>query len=186
MKEILLHHCCAPCSFAVTRLLEEMFRVQSFWYNPNIHPADEHGKRKDSLARFVAESGGSLLEGPEESVESWIERWQASGLDRCRFCYALRLQEAARSAKQLGFGSFSTTLLASPYQKHELIREAGLRAANDAGIQFVYRNFRPFYYEGKDEARRRGAYMQKYCGCIFSRKEREEEQERKNKGERAR
>jgi predicted adenine nucleotide alpha hydrolase (AANH) superfamily ATPase len=164
------------------RLLAGEFRVESFWYNPNIHPGDEHDRRKDSLVRLVADAGLPFHEGPAESMESWIERWQTSGLDRCRFCYAVRLREAARTARRLAIGSFSTTLLASPYQKHDLIRELGMQAAADEEVAFVYRDFRPVYYEGKNEAWRRGSYMQKYCGCLYSRQERETQRQKRAAG----
>jgi hypothetical protein len=162
-------------------LLSSEFRVQSFWYNSNIHPVDEYAKRKDSLVRYVKQSGFQLHEGPEESMESWVERWRVSGLERCSFCYTTRLYEAALTAARLGIGSFSTTLLVSPYQKHEIIRDIGTQAAHESGVSFIYRDFRQFFHEGKNQARAGGAYMQKYCGCIFSRQQREEERRVKEK-----
>ncbi len=92
--------------------------------------------------------------------------------NRCSFCYKIRLIKTANRAIQEGFDAFTTTLLVSPYQKHELIREIGGKIGKDLSVEFVYRHFRPGFYEGKNEAKRLDLYSQKYCGCIFSEKER--------------
>lgn len=82
------------------------------------------------------------------------------------------LKEAARAAKEGDFPAFSTTLLVSPWQKHELIAEIGREMAEKYGVQFLYRDFRPGFRVGRARAREMGLYSQKYCGCIFSEKER--------------
>jgi predicted adenine nucleotide alpha hydrolase (AANH) superfamily ATPase len=179
MERLLLHHCCAPCSVNVVPRLAAEFDLASFWYNPNIHPDDEHGNRKASLVQLTKSAGLELFCGPNETMEQWIERYTSSGIERCRFCYISRLTETARAAKKQGIGRFSTTLLSSPYQKHDLIKEIGSQVQETENVIFVYRDFRPSYYEGKNEARSRGYYMQKYCGCIFSRQERENERARR-------
>ncbi|MBS6511702.1 MAG: epoxyqueuosine reductase QueH, partial [Clostridiales bacterium] len=79
---------------------------------------------------------------------------------------------AAKYAAEHGFASFSTTLLISPYQNHELLRQTGERAAEQYGVSFLYRDFRPYFKEGQQRAREMELYMQKYCGCIFSEEER--------------
>ena len=71
-----------------------------------------------------------------------------------------------------GRGAFTTTLLVSPYQKHDLIREVGERVAKETGIPFYYVDFRPGWHEGVRISRERQMYRQPYCGCIFSEKER--------------
>ncbi|MDR2542679.1 MAG: epoxyqueuosine reductase QueH, partial [Treponema sp.] len=60
--------------------------------------------------------------------------------------------------------------LISPYQDHELIKLVAEEAASKYSIEFLYRDFRPFFREGQAIARSKKMYMQKYCGCIFSRK----------------
>ena len=82
------------------------------------------------------------------------------------------MDAAAKHAAENGFDSFTTTLLISPYQKHEEICSAALAAAKEHGVEFLYRDFRPLFREGQNEARERGLYMQKYCGCIFSEEDR--------------
>ncbi len=92
--------------------------------------------------------------------------------ERCRYCYRMRLDSTACVARRENFGSFSTTLLYSIYQAHDLIREVGEEVAQDHGIPFVYRDFRPGWEEGVRRSKELGLYRQKYCGCIFSERER--------------
>ena len=92
--------------------------------------------------------------------------------DRCEKCYDVRLEKAAAYAAENGFDSFTTSLLISPYQKHDLIAEVAQRKAEKYGVEFLYRDFRPYFREGQKKAREAGYYMQKYCGCIFSEEER--------------
>ena len=91
---------------------------------------------------------------------------------RCGKCYEMRLFETARQAKELGFDSFTSSLFISPYQNHELMRETAERAAMEYGVEFLYRDFRPYFHAGQDKAKELGFYMQKYCGCVFSEEER--------------
>jgi predicted adenine nucleotide alpha hydrolase (AANH) superfamily ATPase len=89
------------------------------------------------------------------------------------------MDKGAAYLKQIlphGFESFSTTLLISPYQNHDLLRKAGEEAAKRYGVAFLYRDFRPLFREGQRQAREMGLYMQKYCGCIFSEEERYQKQ----------
>jgi predicted adenine nucleotide alpha hydrolase (AANH) superfamily ATPase len=92
--------------------------------------------------------------------------------NRCAYCYRIRLARTAALARERGFDAFSTTLLISPYQNHELLVQTAQDAAEEYGVEFLYRDFRPRFREGQAEARRLGLYMQKYCGCIFSEEER--------------
>jgi predicted adenine nucleotide alpha hydrolase (AANH) superfamily ATPase len=91
---------------------------------------------------------------------------------RCAYCYDVRMQAVAQYAAEAGFSHFTTTLLISPYQKHELLRESAQRAAEAFGVAFLYRDFRPLFRDGQKKARETGCYMQKYCGCVFSEEER--------------
>ena len=70
------------------------------------------------------------------------------------------------------FTAFSTTLLVSPYQDHDGICRAAERLAEQYGVPFLYRDFRPGFRQGQAAARERGLYMQKYCGCVFSEEDR--------------
>ena len=89
--------------------------------------------------------------------------------NRCvKYCYRVRLEQTAKYAKENGYDTFSTTLLISPYQNHEALIEVAKTMAEKYGIEFLYRDFREGFREGQNKARELGLYMQKYCGCIFS------------------
>jgi predicted adenine nucleotide alpha hydrolase (AANH) superfamily ATPase len=168
MKKLLLHHCCAPCSFGVYDNLAKDFMVESFWFNPNIHPAGEHDKRKDSLEKYLKKFSKTLYIQENIAQEQWLKNIPL-GVERCRYCYSLRLNKTAQQACELKIPCISTTLLASPYQKHDILKEIGFETAKNYGLEFVYRDFRQNYYTGKNAAREAGMYMQKYCGCVYSR-----------------
>ena len=89
--------------------------------------------------------------------------------NRCvKYCYRVRLEQTAKYAKEHGYDTFSTTLLISPYQNHEALKQIGEEMAQKYNLKFLYRDFRPGFREGQAEARELGLYMQKYCGCVFS------------------
>jgi predicted adenine nucleotide alpha hydrolase (AANH) superfamily ATPase len=92
--------------------------------------------------------------------------------ERCARCYRMRLEKTAARAAEGGYDAFSTTLLISPWQQHELIAETAEEEAERYGVPFLYRDFRPRFRKGQAGAREMGLYMQKYCGCIFSEEER--------------
>jgi predicted adenine nucleotide alpha hydrolase (AANH) superfamily ATPase len=176
---LLLHTCCAPCSTGCLKglkgLAAETIEPVLFWYNPNIHPWTEYAARRDSLADLAREQGLELEALDEYGLRPFI-RGVSPHLEkdaaRCNYCYRLRLEKTAERARDGGYDCFSTTLLISPYQDHERIREMGEELAGRYGLQFFYRDFRPFFREGQKAAREQGSYMQKYCGCIFSEEER--------------
>jgi predicted adenine nucleotide alpha hydrolase (AANH) superfamily ATPase len=179
---LLLHTCCAPCSTGCLKgLAAEGIEPALFWYNPNIHPWTEYVARRDSLAELAREQGLELEALDEYGLRPFIRgvyphlEKEPGGPDkavRCGFCYRLRLEKTAERAWDGGYDCFSSTLLISPYQDHELIRELGEEFAGRYGLQFFYRDFRPLFREGQQSARVEGRYMQKYCGCIFSEEER--------------
>jgi predicted adenine nucleotide alpha hydrolase (AANH) superfamily ATPase len=94
--------------------------------------------------------------------------WSGAKADRCRMCYRLRLDAAARKAAELGLTAFTTTLLISPWQNHEALIEAGSLAASRHQVLFLYQDMRSFYREGQKSAREDGLYRQRYCGCLPS------------------
>ncbi len=147
-----------------------------FWYNPNIHPFTEYRSRRDTLCFFALEKMLQLFTDDEYGLRSFVKNVSQmeseSSDDRCLFCYRLRLEKTARLAAERSFDAFSTTLLISPYQIHDAIKEIGERVANDFSVEFLYRDFRPRFHEGQKQARNSGYYMQKYCGCIYSEEER--------------
>lgn len=174
----LLHICCAPCSISCIRQLrEEGIDLTGYWYNPNIHPYTEYRSRHTTLQEYAKSISLPLLEGGGYGLRDFLTGVGGNYDGRCAFCYECRLDTTAAAAAENGFDCFSTTLLISPYQNHELLRITGERCAARYGITFLYRDFRPLFRQGQEEARALGLYMQKYCGCIFS----EEDRYRKRK-----
>ena len=97
--------------------------------------------------------------------------------NRCvNYCYRARIAQTAKYAREHGFDAFTTTLLVSPYQKHEELKRVCEEMAEMTGVKFLYRDFRVGFREGQKKARELGLYMQKYCGCIFSEEERYQKQ----------
>jgi predicted adenine nucleotide alpha hydrolase (AANH) superfamily ATPase len=171
--KLLLHTCCAPCSVqCIESLRGEGIEPVLFWYNPNIHPFTEYRSRRDTLIGYAKALGLTLILQDEYGLRSFIQGVYPGFDQRCGYCYRLRLEKTAAHAAEAGCGAFSTTLLISPYQKHDLIRETASSLAEQYEVSFVYRDFRPLFRRGQEEARSLGFYMQKYCGCIFSEEER--------------
>lgn len=91
---------------------------------------------------------------------------------RCSYCYSSRLEAAAQAAKENGFDYFSSSLLYSKYQEHEVIKKIGMGLAEKYGVPFYYDDFRIGWKDGIKESKEMGLYRQQYCGCIWSEKER--------------
>jgi len=173
MMNVLLHACCGPCAvFPVQHFRDKNIDFTAYFFNPNIHPLEEHLKRKETLQEFADSEKFDLIVSDEFAQSDWEDTLGASH-DRCKLCYQIRLGEVARRAKLGGFDAFSTTLLISPYQNHELLREIGEELSKEFGIGFYYQDFRPNFRDGQNKAREIGLYRQKYCGCINSLAERE-------------
>lgn len=170
--KMLVHTCCGPCLIhPSTSLRAGGFDITSLAYNPNIHPYTEYLVRLDTLERFCADEEIPLLQ-TDYDFYSYFQAVSFKEEKRCEICYSLRLNKAARIAKERAFPSFTTTLLVSPYQDHELVKKVGEQAGRGNGVLFYYDDFRSGYREALAQARRRDMYRQKYCGCIFSEQER--------------
>lgn len=167
--KLLLHICCAPCSvYCIESLRAEGIEPVGFWYNPTIHPYTEYRSRRDCLRDYARQINLTLVEQDEYGLREFVAAVAQDIEHRCGHCYAVRLEQAAAYAVEQGFDAFTTTLLVSPYQNHELLIKTGEAAAQKYGVHFLYRDFRVGFRQGQDKAREQGLYMQKYCGCIFS------------------
>ncbi len=177
MEKLLLHICCAPCSVScIQQLRAEGIEPTGFWYNPNIHPYQEYKARRDTLIEYAKSIDLALIVRDEYGLKRFTQAVSDSIEKRCGYCYAVRFEEAARTAKEQGFSAFTTTLTVSPYQDHELIFTIGKRAGEKYGVKFLPYDFSPKFREGQAEARELQMYMQKYCGCIYSEEERYQKQ----------
>ena len=187
VPRLLLHSCCAPCSSYVLEYLSRYFEITVFYYNPNIYPPEEFGKRvkeqKRLIAQLPAEHPISFLDGPYEP-ERFYE--MAKGLEqvpeggaRCFKCYRLRLTETAEMACAGKYDYFTTTLSISPLKNAEKLNEIGGQLAKDYGVDYLYSDFkkRNGYKRSTELSREYGLYRQDYCGCVFSMRERRAQQE---------
>lgn len=156
-KKILLHTCCGPCTTYVNQwLAENDFAVTGYFCNPNIRPQLEYEKRLLTMEYYATSVGLKVI---FERNDFQIE------LGDCENCYRVRLTKTAQMAKERGLDCFSTTLLVSPYQNQELIKNLGSRIGEKEGINFFYRDFRPGFRQGQQMAKEMKLYRQKYCGC---------------------
>ena len=171
---VLVHVCCAGCYLGVLRALrEEGVEAEGFFTNPNIHPFREFRKRVRALEVCLeCDPVPTEIDGRYGLQEFVEEIYRPVRRERCAACYAVRLRRTAARALERGFEGFTTTLLVSLYQSHEVIREVGERVGAEVGVGFVYRDFRPFFEWSQAEAKRRHLYRQQYCGCCFSEYER--------------
>ncbi len=171
-ERMLVDACCGPCSLVLDRALGvDREGVRFLFFNPNIHPFREYRRRLEAFTAFMQE-GGFGYEVPEYRPEEWLRAVSFREEDRCEMCYRLRLGRAAAYAAAEGFPVFTTTLLASPHQDHEMLRRLGESAAAARGLRFLEWDGRAGYREGLKEARESGLYLQPWCGCIFSERER--------------
>ena len=182
MKDkLLVHACCAPCLVAVYEDIENNFTeynlesikdMDVIWYNINIHPKHEYEKRKETLKEFldIKNKQGIFLD--EYNLMSWTKdaiNFKENGFRlRCEYCYTSRLEKVFEYAKANGYTAVTTTLLISPYQKHDIICDVCNKLAIKHGIKFLYKDFRTMFWAGQHRAKDLGLYRQKYCGCIFS------------------
>jgi predicted adenine nucleotide alpha hydrolase (AANH) superfamily ATPase len=170
---VLLHICCGPCAAGPVEMLkEEGTAVSCCFFNPNVHPYLEHQKRLESSRRFCELADVPLVGDPRYELEQFLRLIVNHEHERCPICYRYRLEEVALVAKREGFDAFSTTLLVSPYQKHDIIVEIGHEVGQKVGVAFYYKDFRPSWSKGRRIAKEMALYRQQYCGCIYSEKER--------------
>ncbi|MGB9683079.1 MAG: epoxyqueuosine reductase QueH [bacterium] len=170
---ILLHICCARCAIYPLERLADRFEVTGYYFNPNIHPTTEYLLRGEALKEYARSKGVNLIIG-EYDPKIYFREVSIFQGDRCEVCYIMRLKEIARLGKELKYDYFTTTLLSSPYQKHEKLKEIGEKIAKESGIDFYYEDFRLGWKDSQKIADELGIYKQKYCGCIFSEYERYE------------
>lgn len=195
--KLLIHICCGPCAiYPLKKLLEgkpapeglnQGVDVWGFFYNPNIHPYTEYKRRLSAVKTLAEKMGIPMIYRDEYNLEEFLKNMRdAVGIDlksasnvksipkgtRCKYCYSSRLEATAIATKENGFNGFSSSLLYSRYQDHEMIKGIGGMLADRYGIPFYYDDFRLGWKEGIKDSREMGLYRQQYCGCIFSEKER--------------
>ena len=185
---LLLHTCCAPCSSAVIERLSKYFHITVFYYNPNIEPLEEYLKRKEEQKRFLSEVTTpypiNFLDCDYEHEEfiqlsKGLENEKEGG-PRCLKCYRLRLLKTALKAQEFHFDYFGTSLTVSPYKNAQALNQIGEEQEKKFNVKYLYSDFkkRNGYKRSIELSKDYHLYRQDYCGCSFSKAQRE--QEKKN------
>ena len=182
--KLLLHICCAPCSiYPLKTLRKESFDVMGFFYRHNIHPYTECIKREQVLRDYADRMDLKVIYQEGYEIEEFIRNVVYRESNRCEYCYYDRLRSAAMTARRGRFDYFSSTLLYSKFQRHDMIKSIGEAIGKTVGVAFYYNDFRTGWKEGIEESKRLEMYRQQYCGCIYSEKERFYPKKRSEKGD---
>ena len=172
MSKILFHACCGVCSlYPIKCLIEEGVEFGLYYANPNIHPYKEWKERKKTFVAVCEEYHIKHYIYKDYPLEDFL-KGQLAAENRCEFCYRSRLELTAIKAVEEGYDTISTTLFISPYQNRDLIIKIGREIADKYGLAFYDRDFRDGFQWAQDLAVEKELYRQKYCGCIFSERDR--------------
>ncbi len=174
---LLLHSCCAPCSSYCLEYLSEYFDITVFYFNPNIED-EEFERRYKEQVRLVSELETKHPVKVVKGVHDTGSYYKAvagheqdpEGGKRCRLCFELRLEEAAKVAKEKGFDYFTTTLSISPLKDSELLNSIGGNLSEKYGVRYLYSDFKKKngYLRSIELSKKHSLYRQDYCGCVFS------------------
>lgn len=201
-KTLFLHSCCAPCSSYVLEYLRTFFKITVFYYNPNITEDTEYGKRVEEQKRLIAELNKEakmqekcqnneieplfLIEIVEGDYSKDVFFQTVKGLEHCKeggercfACYELRLRETARKAAEYQADYFTTTLTISPLKNAMKLNEIGEMLAKEYQIAFLPSDFKKKggYQRSIELSKQYNLYRQDYCGCVFSKAEREKQKQ---------
>lgn len=185
---LLIHSCCAPCSGAILEYLRNFFNISIYFYNPNITFEEEYVKRLEEQKSYDKELNYNMdiIEGiynPKDDffkVVQGLEK-EPEGGKRCYKCYYLRMEACAKKSKELGFDYFTTVLSISPLKNAQWINEIGRELSEKYNIKFLYGDFKKKsrYLRSVELSKEHNLYRQDYCGCVFSKVEREKIKESK-------
>lgn len=179
---LLLHCCCAPCSSYVLEYLSRFFEITCLFYNPNISPAEEYKKRAEELRRLISEQPHKnpvsiIVEkyNPQDffAAVKGYEQIKEGG-ERCFRCYRLRLEMAAKYAKEYNFDYFCSTLSISPLKNARKLNDIGEELSEIYKISHLPNDFKKKggYKRSIELSAEYDLYRQNYCGCVFSKNER--------------
>lgn len=175
---LLLHACCAPCSSACLERLGNIFKIDIYYYNPNINNIEEYNKRLNEVIRFTKEFKTKY---PIDVIDGGYDPdtffKMAKGLEnepergkRCYKCYKLRLNKTKEYASFNNYDFFATTLTLSPYKKADWVNEIGKELDNESKSTYLYSDFKKKngYKRSIELSHEYNLYRQDYCGCIYS------------------
>ncbi len=174
---LLLHVCCAPCSTTAIERLKETYDLTGFFYNPNIHPAEERTAREQEFSRLLTTWNIPAITGAGDGSE-WFEATAGmeedkEGGPRCLVCYRLRLEATAAEAAKRGISHFATTLTISPQKNATVINAIGTQAGQKFSVTYLTSNFKKQNGFGRsvELSHEHGLYRQNYCGCLYSQRD---------------
>jgi len=172
--KILIHCCCGPCSIYPFLVLQEHnFEIFALFFNPNIHPLQEYLKRREAFLQVCKYYNvRSMCFDQDYNPKSYFRKISYREENRCFYCYQMRLEKAFYVAKRGRFDFFTTTLLYSKMQKHELISDLAKDLCAGSKVKFWYYDFREGWRFGQEKSKELGIYRQNYCGCLYSELER--------------
>lgn len=178
-KKLLLHTCCAPCISNVYETLKDEYDITAFFYNPNIAPQKEYVDRLTELLSFSQIKKFNVIEG-DYNIRHWtsfVSKFKYNGekSERCWLCYRFRLEETFKKAQKDNFDVVTTVLSISPHKNAQKINEIGLELQEKYNIEFYVADFKKKdgFKKSIELSKKYGFYRQNYCGCIYSRLERE-------------
>lgn len=187
VPRLLLHACCAPCSSAVLEYLSQYFAITLLYYNPNIAPLEEYQKREAELRRLVSQM---KFTHPVELLpcqydgQAFVQaarglEGEPEGGKRCEACFRLRLRYAAQEAARLRFDYYTTTLSISPMKNAPLLNQLGEEIGREFGVAHLPSDFKKKdgYKRSVQLSKEYDLYRQDYCGCAFSKAQRQREKE---------
>lgn len=186
VPRLYLHSCCAPCSSYVLEYLSTYFAITVFYYNPNISFEEEYRKRITEQKRLIAsynQEGGRypilIEEGDYEprafyDIARGLEECPEGG-ERCFRCFELRLRKTAERAAAGSYDYFATTLTISPLKNAAKLNEIGQALSKEYGVPWLPSDFKKKngYKRSIELSAQYDLYRQDYCGCVYSRAERE-------------
>lgn len=180
--KLLLHVCCGPCSSYVLEYLSKHFDITIYYYNPNIYPEYEYIRRRDEAKKFLidAKYDIKIIETNYEPKEFYDVVKDTFMLgersERCYNCYRLRLEETVKYAKDNNFDYFTTTLSISPYKNSDWLNEIGYLLQEEYSVKYLYGDFKKNngYKRSLELSKEYNLYRQEYCGCVYSKNERNE------------
>lgn len=173
-QKLLLHVCCAPCATAVREILDSGYRLEFYFFNPNIHPEKEYKKRLAEVKKLASTFGVKLHVGKydyagwKKAIAGYED--EPEGGSRCEFCFRYRLHGTAGKAAQKNLPLFTTTLSVSPHKNTARINTIGERIGHWRGIEFLTKDFKKNsgFQRSLILSKEFGFYRQKYCGCEYS------------------
>lgn len=173
--KILMHVCCGPCLIGLRDFLKK-HEVTLFFYNPNIEPKEEYGKRLESVRKVASEFGFDLIEDDYEN-KLWHDvcdkyKDEPEGGERCRVCFRMRLENVGLTAKMMSLEGMGTTLSVNAWKDVDFINTVGKEVAKRFGLKFFdfdlsKEEIRKICYDEKELAKKHDLYRQKYCGCLY-------------------